>query len=222
MRFPTLEIRLNDSVSATGMIDTGSPYELVLPISFLERMDESAKSRLIKSKGVMAKWPSTTLGYNYLLRIGKLKLGELEIFNLPVILAELPKQFTAALIGKNLLEKYLSTIDYPGKELILVPKENTALRTNIFTIGLSLRKSSVNKTYIQGLWEGSPADKALLEVEDEIIEINAKKTSDLSLREIYSVLEDNAVQNIRLKIKDQNNVKIIDLQKEMLFPVIGN
>jgi predicted aspartyl protease len=222
MRFPTLEIKLNDSISTSGMLDTGSPYELVLPISFLEKISPSTKSQLIKSKGVIAKWPSTTPEYNYLLRIEKLKLGELEIFNLPVIFAELPKQFTTAFIGKNLLEKFLATIDYPGKELILVPLEKIATPTNVFTFGFSIRKKSDNKTYVQGLWENSPADKAGLEVEDEIIEIAAKKTSDLSLSQINSILQDDKVLNIRLKIKRQNIVKTVDLQKETLFPVISN
>jgi hypothetical protein len=218
MRFPTLSLTTNDLLTINGIIDTGSPYALVLPMSFLEKLPANSKSTLIRSKGILAKWPGTSLDYNYLWRIKKLKCGELEIENLPVVFAELPLNFTnSALIGKKLLEHYLLTIDYPGQELILVPNGTGDPQSNIFSCGVGLKKSIDGKTVVQGFWEGSPADRALLAVGTEIVEINDKTTSDLSLTQINSILEDDRVKTIKFLVRDGGKNKKVELAKEMIF-----
>ena len=166
----------------------------------------------------MAEWPGTSLGYNYLWRIKKLKCGELELQNLPVVFAELPLNFSnLALIGKKLLEHYLLTINYPSQELILVPNGTGDPQSNIFSCGVGLKKSIDGLTVVQGFWEGSPADRALLAVGTEIVEINEKRTSDLSLTQINSILEDDRIKIIKLLVRGEGKNKIVELAKEMIF-----
>lgn len=218
MRFPTLSLTMDDSLKINGIIDTGSPYALVLPMAYLEKLPADSKSSLIRSKGILAKWPGTSLDYNYLWRIKELKCGELEIEDLPVLFAELPLNFTSSgLIGKKVLEHYLLTIDYPGQELILVPNGTGNPRSNIFSCGLGLKKDIDGKTVVQGFWEGSPADRASLVVGTEIVEINDKTTSDLSLAQINSILEDERVKTIKLLVRDGGNNKEVELAKELVF-----
>lgn len=218
LRFPTVNLKINNLVEIDGIIDTGSPFSLVLPLSFIEKFDHSTQKQLIKSKGAIAKWPSTTSDYNYLLRIQNLKLGEFEITNFPILFAELPKQFNTALIGKSFLDQFLLTINYPEKEMILDPRENCNFETNVFSTGLALRKSEDNKTYVKGFWEGSPADKNSIQVNDEIVKINNKNTSELSIREINSLLENDQIRSIELSLIENNKFREVDLIKAMLFP----
>jgi predicted aspartyl protease len=218
MRFPTLSLTTDSLLEINGIIDTGSPYELVLPMSFLEMLPANSKSSLIRSKGILAKWPGTSLDYNYLWRIKKLKCGELEIKDLPVLFAELPLNFTASgLIGKKLLEHYLLTIDYPGQELILVPNGTGDPQSNIFSCGVGLKKGTDGRTIVQGFWEGSPADRASLAVGTEIVEINDKTTSDLSLAQINYILEDDRVKTIKFLIRAEGRNKKVELAKEKIF-----
>lgn len=217
-RFPTVNMKINNSIDIDGIIDTGSPFALVLPLSFVGKLDEQTKKKLIKSKGAMAKWPSTVSNYNYSLRIDELLLGELKINNLPIIFAELPKPFNSALIGKNFLDKFLFTINYPGKEMTFFPRKNNTFKMNIFSTGLKLRKGKNNKTYVQGFWEGSPADNNFIKPGDEIIAINNIEISELSGREINTLLENDQIENIELKIRNADNFQVIDLKKVMLFP----
>ncbi|MFH1851328.1 MAG: PDZ domain-containing protein, partial [Candidatus Neomarinimicrobiota bacterium] len=156
--------------------------------------------------------------YNYLWRVQKLELGELELTNLPVIFAELPNQLKTALIGKDLLDKFLITINYPEGDLILIPKGNHDLKTNIFSTGLALRKDKHNKTYVRGFWEDSPADNNSLQPADEIYAINNVETAELSIKEINAILENEQIHSIELKIKDGDNIRETVLNKKMLFP----
>ncbi len=218
-RFPTVNLKINNSVDIKAIIDTGSPFPLVLPLSFVEMFDDTVKKQLMKSKGIIAKWPSTTSDYNYLLRVQNLKFGEFEISNLSIIFAELPQPFDTALIGKELLDKFLFSINYPENEMTFTPNKNYTFETNIFSAGLSLRKDKDNLTYVQGFWEGSPADNNLIQIDDEIIAINNSKTSDLSISEINALLENDEIQTIELTISDDNSVRTLDLKKVMLFPL---
>ena len=218
MRFPTLSLTTDSLLNIKCIIDTGSPYALVLPMSFLEKLPANSKSSLTKSKGFLAKWPGTSLDYNYLWRIKKMKCGELEIEDLPVLFAELPLNFASSgLIGKRLLEHYLVTIDYPGQELILVPNGTGNPQSNIFSCGIGLKKDIDGRIVVQGLWEGSPADRASLAVGTEIVEINDKTTSDLSLAQINSILEDDRVKTIKFLIRAEGRNKKVELAKEMIF-----
>ena len=132
--------------------------------------------------------------------------------------AELPLNFTnSALIGKKLLEHYLLTIDYPGKELILVPNGTGNPQSNIFSCGVGLRKGVDGRTFVQGFWEGSPADRALLAVGAEIVEINDKTTSQLSLAQINSILEDDRVITIKFLVRAEGKDKKVELAKELII-----
>ena len=218
LRFPTLSLTTDSLLEINGIIDTGSPYALVLPMSFLEIVPANSKSSLIKSKGFLAKWPGTSLDYNYLWRIKKLKCGELEIKDLPVLFAELPLNFTSSgLIGKKLLEHYLLTIDYPGEELILVPNGTGNPQPNIYSCGVGLKKGIDGGTVVQGFWEGSPADRASLAVGTEIVEINDKTTYDMSLAQINSILEDDRVITIKFLVRAEGKDKKVELAKELII-----
>jgi len=50
MRFPTLSLTTDDLSEISGIIDTGSPYALVLPMSFMEKLPAHSKSSMIKDR----------------------------------------------------------------------------------------------------------------------------------------------------------------------------
>lgn len=218
-RFPLVHLKISKDFEIDGIIDTGSPYSLVLPLSYADKFDDSTKKQLIKSTGLMAEWPSTTSNYNYLLRTDSIKIEGIKINDLPVIFAELPQSFKdKALIGKNFLDKYLTTIAYPNNKLLLRPIQNEKLQTNLFSAGLRLTKKPNKKTYVRGFWQGSPADNRDIQIGDEVVSINGCKTSELPIEQINRILNDDSIQKIVLEIKDKNKSRKVELRKRMLFP----
>jgi len=221
-RFPIVEIIINDTATINGMVDTGSPYSFVFPLSYIEKLNEAHKNQLIKSKGLFARWPGASANYNYILRIQSLKIGKLEFKNIIVLFADFPKMSKTdnVLIGKDFLDKFLIQINYPSEEMFLIPNKNLNFETNMFTTGLRLNKDKNNNTYVKAFWEGTAADNNLINLDDEIISLNGKNTFELSFKEINNILEDNNIKDIKLEIKNKTGIKIIDLKKKKLFPEI--
>lgn len=215
---PMVECTINGAIQTTGMIDTGSPFGLVLPLSFAERIGSSTK---IQSRGVMAEWPFTSSEYNSLARIEHLTLGTLVLQNIPVLLAELPANLSGPLIGKEFLSQFLVTLDYPENELILLPYDDAQFKDNLFSTGLALVKDENNRTVVRGFWEGSPAHRAGVQVGDEILEINSERTKDLSREEIDEILDADSIHKIEFIVRiDETEMSII-LKKELLLPAIN-
>lgn len=221
MRFPKLEMVLNDHIKTEGMIDTGSPYLLVMPTSFLKKFAENDKENMIKSKGLFYTWPFTSPECNYILRLHSIAFGNLEIKNIPVIVADLPGSVSEPLLGKSFLDKFVFSINYPEEKLILQPEINFEFTNNIFSAGLALKKES-DKTIVKGIWEGLAADKEGIIVGDEVLSINNKNCSEMVMKEINELLNNDDIKTIKFTLKENAKNKDIILQKETLFPVVDN
>lgn len=218
-RAPMVEVEVDRSIKIGGMIDTGSPYLIVCPLSLMEDTNFLKGRNYIKSRGIMAKWPISDIDKNYLIRFKSLKMGSLEILNIPVLFANTGD----ALVGRDFLAQFIVTINYPAKELILRPHGKPDFKNNLFSTGLALEKTEGNdRTRVKGLWENSPADKSGIQVGDEVLEINSKNAKDLSLFEIMSILEDDSVNPVELSMRNDEGVKKVVLDKEMLFPAVEN
>jgi membrane-associated protease RseP (regulator of RpoE activity) len=214
---PLVDCVVGTGIQAKGMIDTGSPFGFVLPLSYVARIDAPEK---IKSKGTIARWPFTTATENYLARIDHIQMGTLEIENIIALFAELPAMTTSPLIGMECLSRFKVILDYPENELILIPCDDEAFQDNLYSTGLALKTDENGKIVVRGFWEGSPADKAGLQVGGEILEINSKSTNEMKLTQIQRILEDDQVSEVKLNIRSGERERGIILVKEMLFPEI--
>ena len=213
LRAPMVECRISEALTADAMIDLGSPHCIVLPLSFIDELS-GEDILLIKSIGIVAKWPQSTTDESYLSRIESLKFGDFEIENIPVIIADV----NDILLGEDFLSQFIITINYPVKQLLLLPLDNMQFKHNIFSTGLALEKDDDNRTVVKGFWEGSPADNNHIQVGDEIIEINSINVSELALFEISSILKDDAVPEIELLINTETGEKKVIFKKETLLP----
>jgi hypothetical protein len=212
---PLVDCVIGSEVQTTGMIDTGSPFGFVLPLTFIERIVVPEK---IKSKGTVATWPFTAATENYLARIDRLRVGALEIENVVTLFAELPAMTAGSLIGMEFLSRFKVILDYPANEIILIPSDDELFQTNLFSTGLALKTDESGKIVVRGFWGGSPADKAGMQVGDEILEINSKGTDQMKLPDIQRMLEDDRIGTVELKMRSGERQKRIILLKEMLFP----
>lgn len=114
---------------AVGRLDTGGSF---VHVSASLAKDLGIKA-LVKTRGFAA-LTSDTIGYGF----ADIELGAILLSNVPVLIHErgLPAQAIAAafdvelgpIIGTNILERFLATVDGPGKRLILSGRGNADMK----------------------------------------------------------------------------------------------
>jgi len=214
---PMIGCTINGTISVETMVDTGQPYSVVLPLDYLDNMGVKDDSLLVKSKGVMIKWPGTKTIDVYLGRIERFALGSLKIENLLCCFAELPPLLSVPLLGKDYLCQFLITIDYPNDEILFVPYENAQFVKDMFSFGMNLSKGENKTIVVDGLWTGGPADKAGIRVGDEIVACNGKNFNGDAIFELRQLIGDENVKEAALVVKNEEGQREVILHKEMLL-----
>jgi predicted aspartyl protease len=214
---PMIDCTINGNVSVKAMVDTGQPYSIVFPLEYLDKLNAKDKQSLVKSKGVMIKWPDTKTIDSYLGRLDQFEQGDLKINNLMCCFAELPRLLSVPLLGRDYLSQFLITIDYPNDEILFAPYEDAQFVENMFSFGMSLSKGANNSIVVEGLWTGRPADKAGIEVGDEIVKCNSTDLTGDEIFELRQILEKESAKEVKLVVKNKKGQREISLQKEMLL-----
>lgn len=219
LRFPEVLLNLNNCKGIESIIDTGSPYALVLPLGYVDKFSKETQLSFIKSNGPVVKWPGTTADYNYITNIKNLQFGEVSIYNVPVLFAELPKMFNKGLIGKSLIEKLDITLDYPMNKLLMESDKNIKYVTHSLETGIGLSTNNNGNIIIRGVWEKSPADKCGLKPGCIITEVNSLSTEQMSLKDIYEIFENDSIKTVNLNFTQDGVSNNVDITKENMFDV---
>jgi hypothetical protein len=214
---PMINCMINGSIPVKAMVDTGQPYSVVFPLEFLDKLNAGHDPSLIKSKGIMIKWPGTSTTDSYLWRIDRFEQGNLDLSNMICCFAELPLPLSVPLLGKDYLAQFLITIDYPNDEILFVPYKDARFVENMFSFGLNLSKGADNSIIVKGLWAGGPADKAGIEVGNEIIACDSKPFGRDEIFMLRQYLDKESTKDVKLVVKSKEGKREISLQKKMLF-----
>ncbi len=210
---PRIQCRVNDRWSWPGLIDTGAPFALVFPLEVIEK-EGWRPAPLIESRGVMASWPNSPIGKNYLGRLGTVKTGPLELTDMAVLFSN-----TDDIIwGYELLSQFRIFLHYPDNELFLIPYGKVKLASNFFSTGIKLSKTPENKTLVEAIWKGSPAEQAGLPLKSEVISLNSRALKNMSINDINQILNNDRIAAIELVYRDGYREKKILLKKAPLLP----
>jgi predicted aspartyl protease len=215
--FPVIECTLNDHLPAEGMLDTGSPFLLVIPLELFEETILDSGADYIAAEGVMVKWPYTTSDDCYLARLPSISFGELHLTDIPVVIADLPSAGEHMLLGKDFLDQFQTVLNYPESELLLVPLGEPQFPDNLISTGLKVTRRE-DKTVVRGFWQGSSADRQGVRVGDELLEIAGHKTADLTMNEVREFLTDEAAAFVEVIIEQDGENRLLTLTREPLLP----
>jgi hypothetical protein len=202
--------------SLEGMIDTGQPYPVVFPLENYDEYDSLYVYDSIRSSGLMEEWPMTQADHNYLARFGPAEFGGKEVDTLVCLFGELPRPLSMPLIGNDLLSEFRLVIDFPRDEMLMVPAGDVHPRAACFSAGLSPDLSDDGRVMVKGVWQGSPADLAGIEVGDEVLAFNSTGIDAYNLIDLIDLLEDDAVESLTLRVSHEAEVRDVDLVKTML------
>lgn len=203
--------------SLKGMIDTGQPYPVVLPLGSFEEYRDSCAVDYTKSKGLMEEWPMTNPDHNYLARLASLELSRAKLDSVTCLFGELPPPLSMPLIGNDFLSHFEMVIDYPSRRLLLIPYEDARFEKNVFSAGLRPDISAENQIVVKGVWESSPADRAGIEVGDRILSFDSRGVTPANLIELIGLLEDDSTESVTLEILQGDTPREVRLVKTMLL-----
>jgi hypothetical protein len=154
-------------------------------------------------------------------RIGSFQLGNF-LIKLPVtgFCLEDVKSFSslkiAGKIGGGILKKFKVIFDYPHYRMILKKNANYDLWDRYNTSGILLIQDD-KKILIYQVIKNSPAEKAKIEKDDEILSINEVPVSNYSLQELRDILNQEEGNRIELKLKRDAKIKKLKLTLKELI-----
>lgn len=210
---PRIKCQINDRWSWPGLIDTGAPFALVLPLKVVDS-EGWRISPLIESEGVAASWPHSQIDKNYLGRLHTVRSAELELTETAVIFSNTDD----VIWGQELLSQFRVLLHYPENECILIPKGKIQLASNFFSVGLKLRKTPENTTMVAAIWKDSPADRAGVSLNSEVLSLNGKPTQNLSMNEINLMLNNDRINTIEMIYREDQRKRKVLLKKAPLLP----
>ncbi|MBN2226919.1 MAG: aspartyl protease family protein [candidate division Zixibacteria bacterium] len=217
MGAPMADGMINGHIPAECMIDVGSPYGIVMPLSWMDVLYGYQISHLIPSVGVMARWPYSEDKPNYLGRLKSLSLGQFTIDNVPVIFADVHD----ILIGRNILDQFITVLNYPTNQMRIIPYEDMRFDNNVFSVGVRIRLDDNNVMRVTGLWKDSPADRAGLKPGDEVVSVNQRDINAYKPADLSAILANDSVTTITITVRTDSGSVTHTLEKENLLPEIA-
>lgn len=212
---PTIKGAFNGE-SYAGLVDTGLSYPFVFPLSAMENLNASQKTKLVKADGYFLRWPFTTSKDNYYYRADQITIGDIVVKDVLVFFADLPPMIddNTFLIGKFFLENYTTTLNFKYKQVLF--KDSVASPNDIgYSFGLNLVVLG-DKYTITGIWKNSPADLAGLKTTSIVTEINGQTPDKMELYKVSELLYNKNIPEIELTIMENSVEKKIILKKEKL------
>lgn len=196
------------------VLDTGAGHALLLDHS------QSSGGMHIPEKNIRAQLGRGLNGVinGCLGRIEKIRFGRYELDN---ILASFPDSMAYGMklvnmperhgnVGCELLRRFKVTFNYPDKYIVMKPVKrlmNEAFEHDMSGLELRAKGNDYHNYYVAKILDGSPADMAGLAEGDELMFINNSATSNLSISEIYKVLQKGEGKEVSMLVR--RNGKII-------------
>jgi hypothetical protein len=148
-------------------------------------------------------------------RIGSFQLGSFLIkFPVTGFYLEDKKSFSllkiAGKIGGGILEKFKVIFDYPHYRMILEKNASFDLWDTYNTSGIQLIQDD-KKILVYQVIKDSPAEKAKIKRDDEILSVNEVPVSNYSLQEIREILNQEEGTKIELKLQREAKMKKVKL-----------
>lgn len=216
LRHLTTDIKIGSTKLQSVIIDTGDGGDeyLSLPMQSLEQLKQELNCPLISSigPGVNGLFEHTQAKYS---RVSTVKWGSFKVKNLPVQFWDSPH----ACISNRFLSQFTVTIDYPKMLMYLLPDKNKPFATNIDSWGINIQKDESGKVRVIGLWEGSPAEKAGLQVGDEITNFKVNG-NDCLFEELGSYLGGEGDITFGFQVVNSSGKREVALKKAKLLPEI--
>ncbi len=144
--------------------------------------------------------------------VKEFKLGPYKFYHVPTYLYEdifnvTSFPFTGGLIGNDLLRRFNMVINYPKREIHLLPNSHFNETFDYAYTGLGIYYVD-GKIIVEDVIEGSPAAKAMFLPGDEIFSVGSNLSHDIN---VYKNILQTPDEIIRIIVKRKENFVMINL-----------
>ena len=211
----TVKLLIDTGASSALFLDAESNEDIVLPERTLEHTIGRGLAGIVKGK----------IG-----RVKKIKLGK---FKFKKVLTSYPDNWGLSkpgvetkredvrygTIGSDVLSKFHVIFNYHEGYMYLKPNKNYQERFQFNTIGMNVMAfgERLNEYYVNDIIPDSPADKAGLEIGDEVIAMNNNPAFFYKLDEVVSVLKRTPGERLKLIIRRDGELMQFNLKHKRLL-----
>lgn len=192
----TLHIKDGRKVDFNFYFDTGAGLCLLLSENFIQDSNFLHKKRrpvITQAEGMGGKL-QMRLSVTKMLQIGPYKFRNVPTYLYKDDYNVTSYPFTGGLIGNDLLRRFNVILNYPHKEISIIPNKHYVEPFDYAYSGMAIYYSSGAIT-VEDIIAGSPADKAGLKVGDIIIGVSNNFSNNIQL---YKTLLQNVNQKTHL------------------------
>ncbi|GAB2554169.1 pepsin/retropepsin-like aspartic protease family protein [Spirosoma aerophilum] len=150
-------------------------------------------------------------------RIQKVRFGRYELDN---ILASFPDSLGFGMklvdmperqgnVGCELLRRFNVTFNYPDRYIVMKPIKRLmreSFEHDMSGMELRAKGDHFRNYYIEKVQDGSPADLAGLNEGDELLFVNNSSTSDLTVSDIYKILQKGEGKEVSLLVRRNGQI----------------
>lgn len=161
-------------------------------------------------------------------RIQKIRFGRYELDN---ILASFPDSLGFGMklvnmperqgnVGCELLRRFNVTFNYPDRYIVMKPIKRLlreSFEHDMSGLELKAKGESFRNYYVEKITEGSPADMAGLQEGDELMFVNNTSTNDLTISDIYKMLQKGEGKEISMLIRRNGKLVIASFALKRLI-----
>lgn len=151
----------------------------------------------------------------HIINSGRIEIKNFHYLNKPIFYTSTNNE---SLIGNPIIKDYIVTMNFKDNEIYFLPINETATNEGWSTFGFTLEYKD-GKSKVAMLLKNSMAEKAGLNLEDEILAIDGEKTNCkdyCECRKTYNALLETK-DEITLDINKNGEAQTIKLKKEKIF-----
>lgn len=209
---PIIPVTIDGPMEAEAIIDTGASGYIVLPEDDLQEVSDPDDETL-SSVGVVGSGASGPIQQTYLSRMDTFVFGNFRLMNLPFRTRDIEEM----LIGMDILSQFKLKLNYPEKEMTLIPRGDLCFAQDVVSLGMSILADENNNVVISGFWEGSPTEEAGIGVGARILEVNGIPVDEISIMELKEYLTQNTNSVVEILVQEAEGEKTFYLEPESLF-----
>lgn len=211
------EVKLNDGEMLKGdfFLNTGAGTTLDFNTKF------AAKNKIIERTGDHFSYPVAGLSdqetMHYEGRVKNFGFGTFDFGDMPIGISTAThgiqnNKKVAGILGNKVLKRFNITFDYSQKKIYFVKNQKFDETFSVNASGVYLQLSKdMSKVLVHRVYDNSPASKAGIKTDSEILKVNGKDAREYSLPQLRELLE-NTGSDVELTINQNGAEQTVTLK----------